>query len=75
MMCFSDGRPAPLLKGQIRRQKQREEFAVRLLCFWIVVFVPAYVSFKEKLEMFQMFTFVCTFREEQCISVQRWMKG
>ncbi|XP_056318776.1 39S ribosomal protein L52, mitochondrial [Danio aesculapii] len=26
---FADGRPAPLLKGQIRRQKQREEFARR----------------------------------------------
>ncbi|XP_058638431.1 39S ribosomal protein L52, mitochondrial isoform X2 [Onychostoma macrolepis] len=26
---YADGRPAPLLKGQIRRQKQREEFARR----------------------------------------------
>ncbi|XP_067257586.1 39S ribosomal protein L52, mitochondrial [Chanodichthys erythropterus] len=26
---FADGRPAPPLKGQIRRQKQREEFARR----------------------------------------------
>nr|XP_055055518.1 39S ribosomal protein L52, mitochondrial [Misgurnus anguillicaudatus] len=26
---YADGRPAPALKGQIRRQKQREEFARR----------------------------------------------
>ncbi|XP_039507135.1 39S ribosomal protein L52, mitochondrial [Pimephales promelas] len=26
---FADGRPAPPLKGQIRRQKQREDFARR----------------------------------------------
>lgn len=26
---FADGRPSPPLKGQIRRQKQREEFARR----------------------------------------------
>ncbi|XP_043100475.1 39S ribosomal protein L52, mitochondrial isoform X1 [Puntigrus tetrazona] len=26
---YADGRPAPPLKGQIRRQKQREEFARR----------------------------------------------
>ncbi|XP_076828677.1 large ribosomal subunit protein mL52-like [Brachyhypopomus gauderio] len=26
---YADGRPAPLLKGQVRRQKQREDFARR----------------------------------------------
>ncbi|XP_069044818.1 large ribosomal subunit protein mL52 [Lepisosteus oculatus] len=28
---FADGRPAPPLKGQIRRQKEREEFARRVV--------------------------------------------
>ncbi|XP_018601944.1 39S ribosomal protein L52, mitochondrial-like isoform X2 [Scleropages formosus] len=28
---FADGRPAPLMKGQLRRQKEREEFARRVV--------------------------------------------
>ncbi len=62
-MLFSDGRPAPLLKGQIRRQKQREEFAVRLL--WC--FVLADISFKEKLECFKCLH-LCARLEESSVS-------
>lgn len=38
-LSFSvDGRPAPPLKGQVRRQKQREDFAVSFLTDCVLVF-------------------------------------
>jgi len=59
MLCdFSDGRPAPPLKGQIRRQKQREDFAVRTF-FFLLIF-----NFRNKLWCLHL----CLYLEKSSVS-------